>query len=108
MSKERAFAIEPLVTECIAHNTRALSTIRSLTGFVFGIAAGILGLQSYPGFLFYLAGSTVVSAFVWLLLAKQEPEKYWESGLQVWYTEVFGGLSGFVLTWTLFFGLIRA
>jgi hypothetical protein len=107
METERQRIIDPIVPESIGHNTRVLSNIRALTGFLFGAAAGVLGLQSYPGFLFYLLGSLVVSSFVYTLLAKNQPGRYWQSGSQVWYSEVFGGLSGFVLTWTLFFGTIR-
>ena len=48
---------------------QTISNIRSLTSSVFGIAAGTLGLESYPGFAFYLLGSLLVSGLVWLLRA---------------------------------------
>ena len=108
MEKERELAIDPLVPDCMMHNNKVLANIRAVTGFLFGIAAGILGLQSYAGFVFYLVGSTLVSACVVTILAKGKPATYWQSNFEVWYAEVFGGLSGFILTWTLFFGLIRA
>ena len=88
---------------------QVVSQIRSLTASLFGIAAGILGLESYPGFLFYLSGTLLVSALIWAVLAQRKPEKFFESQLGgLWGKDVIGGLSSFVLTWTLFYGLVRS
>ncbi|MCJ1283687.1 hypothetical protein MMC26_003018 [Xylographa opegraphella] len=109
MIDERELAIHPIVPESVRHNAQVLSSIRSLTASLFGIAAGILGLESYPGFIFYLLGTLVVSALVWGVLAKGKPEDFFESKLSgLWAQDVFGGLSSFVLTWTLFYGLVRS
>ena len=86
-----------------------LSHIRHLTSSLFGIAAGILGLESYAGFAFYLVGTTFVSALIWVLLGGRAPGLEGPEGARtIWTAEVLGGLSGYVLTWTLFFGLVRA
>lgn len=38
-----------------------------------------------------------------------KPSTYFYRPLgDLWLGDVFGGLSGFVLTWTLFYGLVRA
>ncbi|MCJ1437072.1 hypothetical protein MMC27_006457 [Xylographa pallens] len=109
MIDERELAIHPIVPDSVRHNTQVISSIRSLTASLFGIAAGILGLESYPGFLFYLLGTLVVSALVWGVLAKGQPERFFESQISgLWARDVFGGLSSFVLTWTLFYGLVRS
>ncbi|KAI9825769.1 MAG: hypothetical protein M1826_006871 [Phylliscum demangeonii] len=132
MLDERAFAIRPLVPSAIQHNTKVLSQLRNLTSSLFGIAAGILGLEAYAGFGFYLLGTVLVSALVWALLADGTPGRYFGTpasmsrrtttasaddanadadvgaGWQLWTEEVVGGLSSFVLTWTLFYGLVRA
>ncbi|KAI9794201.1 MAG: hypothetical protein M1816_006126 [Peltula sp. TS41687] len=138
--------INPLVPTSIQHNTKyhtnthpppfgthapkVLSHLRNLTSSLFGIAAGILGLEAWVGFLFYVVGTTVVSALVWALLAGGRPGVYFGSltttqgnnegeeegekgsgsggGWRLWTEEVLGGLSSFVLTWTLFYGLVRA
>lgn len=79
------------------------------------------------GFLFYVLGTTMVSAMVWVLLAGGRPGLYFGSvgssaatqaegkggeelgsGWRLWTEDVLGGLSSFVLTWTLFYGLVRA
>ena len=88
---------------------QVVSNIRNLTASLFGIAAGTLGLESYPGFLFYLVGTFIVSLLIFVLRADAKPSTYFYRPLgELWGGEVFGGLSGFVLTWTLFYGLVRA
>ncbi|KAI9845783.1 MAG: hypothetical protein M1838_001544 [Thelocarpon superellum] len=106
MLTERTLAIDPVVPGSVAHNAKTLSNIRHLTSSLFGVAAGILGLESYHGFAFYVIGTTMVSALVWALLGRGRGLEGAAQG--IWTAEVLGGLSGFVLTWTLFFGLVRA
>jgi hypothetical protein len=47
---------------------QVLSQLRSLTAFLLGISAGILGLQSAAGFLYYLLGTMFVSGLVQVFL----------------------------------------
>ena len=47
---------------------KILSTLHSLTSFLLGLSAGILSLQSSTGFVFYLAGTVLVSGLFHLLL----------------------------------------
>jgi len=116
-SQELSLLLNPLVPDSAAHNNRVLSNIRSLSGFVLGIAAGILGLESYYGFLFYILGSCVVSGLVQIILAGGNPEAYFAGpggqGSGAWREVWFGGgvlgeaLSGFVLGWAGVGGVIR-
>lgn len=50
----------------------------------------------------------VVSALVYTVLAgRGRAEMYFQSPVrELWFGEVVGGLSSFVMTWTLFFGLV--
>ena len=85
------------------------SNVRNLTASLFGVAAGTLGLESYPGFVFYILASLVVSVLLFAVKAEGRPDKFYYRPLgDMWLGDVFGGLSGFVLTWTLFYGLVRA
>ena len=107
---------------------------------MFGIAAGILGLESYAGFIYFILGTLFISFLIWLLrikasqglaTAQQQPKKdvsgrpkaelitrggtrgqslYFENAVwELWMggNELLGGLSSFVLTWTLFYGIVR-
>jgi hypothetical protein len=88
---------------------QVLSNIRNLTASLFGVAAGTLGLESYAGFIFYILASLMVSGLLFGLKTEGKPGKYFYRPLSdLWLGDVFGGLSGFVLTWTLFYGLVRA
>lgn len=89
--QELSLLIHPLVPESVQHNNRVsppsrkplqnlhtdffffffcqvLSQLRSLTAFLLGISAGILGLQSASGFAFYSLGTLLVSALVQFLV----------------------------------------
>lgn len=35
------------------------------------------------------------------------PGRYFTGALDFWTSGIFNGLSGFILTWTLFYGLVR-
>ncbi|KAL8719167.1 MAG: hypothetical protein Q9225_003788, partial [Loekoesia sp. 1 TL-2023] len=87
--QERELAIHPIVQESVQHNNQVLppslfqsntnlppffpqtiSNIRSLTASLFGVSAGILGLESYSGFIFYLLGTLFVSVLIYAILAE--------------------------------------
>lgn len=145
MSSERDFQLHPIVQDSVIHNSKvrpptspadetrgadvllrcslpiilqALSNLHSLAASLFGVSAGILGLESYSGFLFYLALSTVTTLLFYALqvapesLAEKRPlfstARYFHGAADFWTGGILSGLSGFVLTWTLFYGLVRA
>merc|ERR1712093_347812 len=120
MLTERELQISPIVQESVTHNTKTLTTLHNLTASLFGIGAGILGLESYPGFLFYFFFTLLTSALVYAFRVRpgitQEAglqgtsgiERYFKGSLELWTGGLIEGLSGFVLTWTLFYGLVRA
>jgi len=109
LNEERELAIHPIVATSVQHNTQVISNIRNLTASLFGVAAGTLGLESYAGFIFYFIASLLVSVLLFALKTEGKPGQYFYRPLgDLWLGDVFGGLSGFVLTWTLFYGLVRA
>ncbi|ODQ66591.1 hypothetical protein NADFUDRAFT_23312, partial [Nadsonia fulvescens var. elongata DSM 6958] len=83
--------------------------VRNITSLTIGVGAGILRLESYWGFLFYLLMATFVSVLLHFVLAKGKPEIYFLKPVQeIWINDVLSGLSSFVLSWTLFYGLVDA
>ena len=110
----------------MAHNTRVLSQIRSLTSLLLGIAAGILGLESLYGFGFYFLCQIIVSGLVWGLLVNGkegnsggffvgsgEVEEGGGKGRKGAQREVLGfgqimeSVPGFILTWAGVGGVVR-
>ncbi|OAA68109.1 DUF786 domain containing protein [Niveomyces insectorum RCEF 264] len=123
MATERDFQINPLVQESIVRNTRILSNLQTLTASLFGVGAGILGLESYNGFLFYVAFSLLTTAlfFVFRVLSASldlqragkdvrllDTGTFFRSPFEFWTGGLSTGLAGYILTWTLFYGLVRA
>ncbi|KPI34841.1 uncharacterized protein AB675_4849 [Cyphellophora attinorum] len=119
---ERSLYLNPLVPESVRHNTTTVSQIRSLSSILLGVAAGILGLESQWGFLFYFVSQFFISGLIHFVLAKGSPGEYFAgSGTSVevpkpngkgkskemagawrdvWLgSGLFEGLSGFVLGW---------
>ncbi|ETN43267.1 uncharacterized protein HMPREF1541_02426 [Cyphellophora europaea CBS 101466] len=125
-AQEKSNLLHPLVPESVQHNTRTLSQIRSLTSLVLGVAAGILGLESQWGFLFYFVSNIFISGLIHYLLAHGQPGEYFagsgvsEDGRRdgkiarvgawrdIWLgSGLFEGLSGFVLGWAGVGGVVR-
>ncbi len=49
----------------------------------------------------------VVSALVYVIMARGRSEMYFQSPVRdLWVGDLVGGLSSFVMTWTLFYGLV--
>lgn len=100
------------------NQTQILANLQSLTASLFGVAAGILGLESYAGFLFYIVFTLLTALLFYVVrvapesLAADKPvldtSRYFRGALELWTSGLQGGLAGFVLTWTLFYGLVRA
>jgi hypothetical protein len=87
---------------------QVISNIRSLSASLFGVVAGMLGLESYPGFAFYLFGTLLVSALIFVLRTEGDAKRYFHSPMSdLWVGDLIGGAMSFVLTWTLFYGLVR-
>ncbi|KAL2270077.1 hypothetical protein VTJ83DRAFT_2261 [Remersonia thermophila] len=120
MAAERELQIAPLVQESLVHNTRTLNNLHSLTASLLGVAAGILGLESLAGFAFYISFSLLAAVLFYVLRVAPsslpagkslgDTSRYFRrgGGFEFWTGGLMGGLAGFVLTWTLFYGLVRA
>lgn len=95
-----------------------MSNLQSLTASIFGIAAGILGLESYSGFLFYFIFTIITTVLFYAFrvappslksgLGLADTSRFFRSQYEFWAGGMFGGLAGYILTWTLFYGLVRA
>ncbi|KAK4043685.1 hypothetical protein C8A01DRAFT_12800 [Parachaetomium inaequale] len=122
MPSERELQISPVVQESLMHNSRTLNNLQSLTASLFGISAGVLGLESYAGFLYYVALSLLTAVLFYVVRvaptslasggkgkkAPLDTSRYFRGAYDFWAGGLMNGFAGFVLTWTLFYGLVRA
>ncbi len=107
--------LRPISPNALA-NTRSVQTVNTLhnlTAYLLGIGAGTLGLESYYGFLFYFLFSVLTSLLFYAIRIRPTSpsgsglQRYFRSATEFWTGGLTDGLSGFVLTWTLFYGLVR-
>ncbi|KAI5462951.1 Rab5-interacting protein-domain-containing protein [Mariannaea sp. PMI_226] len=118
MPSERDLQIHPIVQESVMHNTKTLSNLHSLSASLFGISAGVIGLESYNGFIVYFIFSIITTLLFYFLKVAPESlsqgntifdsSRFYRGAFDFWLSGVSSGISGFILTWTLFYGLVRA
>ncbi|KKA26710.1 hypothetical protein TD95_004742 [Thielaviopsis punctulata] len=118
MSTEKQLQLNPIVPDAIMHNAKALSNMQSLTASLFGVSAGILGLESYAGFLFYIVFTLATSLLFYVLRVAPsslgaghgalDTSRYFHGAASFWVGGLTNGFPGFILTWTLFYGMVRA
>merc|ERR1712087_273956 len=94
--------------ENMQHNARSLNYVRSSISIISGVLAGVLGLTSYSGFLFYLFTSVFAGLTVNLCNAGLRPSHYVKNGTIETATQgLAGNLMAYLLFWTLFYGLVH-
>ncbi|KAG0238100.1 ER membrane complex subunit 6 [Actinomortierella wolfii] len=91
----------------IAKNAQTITFIRSSYSAVLGLAAGILGLTNWSGFIFYLVGSIFMSLLIFMLKAKFQPGLYFRNPWDCFTDGIFGTMLSFILFWTLVHGIIH-
>jgi len=104
-SVDPAKALHPENTQ---HNARSLNYVRSTLASIAGATAGVLGLTSYSGFMFYFLSSLFAAIVVNLCNTGLSPSKYFRQGF--WETAsqgLIGNLMSYTLFWTLLYGLVH-
>ncbi|CAD6187363.1 unnamed protein product [Caenorhabditis auriculariae] len=87
------------------HNFQVLEFGRTCQSASAGIAAGILGLTAYRGFLFYIL-SVFLQAIVWHIESGDQWNEYFVDRDFLFHKFV-GGIVAFNLFWFFFYGVIH-
>jgi hypothetical protein len=95
-----------LSLEAIQANLSNISIARAKLALASGTAAGILGLESFSGFGFYILCSAGLSVLL-LIKVGFAPRKYFPSSEMVWTFDVLGNLSSYILFWVLAYGVVH-
>jgi len=87
----------------VAANSSITNT-KFLSACFAGAAAGILGLQNWTGFIFFLVSTLATSAVIYSVNCKGNPGKYFQGGMMELVNPGQDSAFAFVLVWTLFYG----
>lgn len=88
-------------------NKKSLLYVQDSTSLVFGLAAGILQLESWDGFLAFLGCYTTVCLIFILWTCQLKPQKFFQSPIQdIFIESLFRELTGFVMAWTFSYALV--
>jgi len=90
----------------IATNHNIIEYCRTSMSALSGSTAGIIGLTSLYGFIFYF----LMAVALWLIIVVKVGSnwnKYFTSRRQILTNGLFGGLTTYVLFWTFLYGMVH-
>ncbi|BFZ53637.1 hypothetical protein PYCC9005_000665 [Savitreella phatthalungensis] len=125
--------VDPIHGPNLAINDAALAKVRNLTSPIAGVCAGVIGMTGVSGFVMYLVWCVSVSVGFWVLVVGRGDggggqgdriaqalgkgrggeglgaERYFKGGVGGMAIEAVtnGSITGYLLTWTLFYGLVH-
>ena len=90
----------------VAKNASIVDYCRTAGAVIAGMAAGIMGLTSFAGFIFFIFFSIVLSAIL-SMKAGRDWDKYFTTRRQLWFDGMLGGMFTYILVWTFLYGLVH-
>ena len=87
-------------------NENSLEQCRTSVSALSGCVAGILGLTSYKGFLFYGFSMLFLSFLIYLYI-RNEHRKFFTSLNHIFINGFLNGLLTYVLFWTFLYGMVH-
>lgn len=92
----------------IAANKQKLQRVQDIMSLALGVGAGILGLESLYGFLFFLLGFSLSNLAFFVECCKGESKTFFTSPFRLIFLDgFFGGLAGYVMMWCLTYALVN-
>ena len=96
----------PINTRNVMHNTKSLNFSRTSLSVLSGVVAGILGLTSIYGFLFYIITSGLLGLY-YLLSEARSDATHFLNKQQLVTGFVAENLFTYILVWTLVYGCVH-
>ena len=87
----------------VLHN-QALNSVKFLSSCFAGAVAGILGLENWLGFAFFIASIISTSFIIYAVNCRGKPARYLHGGLRELVNPGQDNIFTFILVWTLFYG----
>lgn len=104
--KEKSGEIVAYSEMAIRHNQAQLEYSRTSMSALAGCAAGILGLTSYQGFVFFVI-TVLIFWFILLLRTGPSWNKFFRSRVPILTGSLTGGIFTYVLFWTFIYGMVH-
>ena len=100
--------VEPILYNemAVRFNENSLEQCRTSVSALSGCVAGIMGLTSYKGFVFYAFSMLLLSLFIYVYI-RHEHRKFFTSLNHVFVNGFFNGLLTYVLFWTFLYGMVH-
>jgi ER membrane protein complex subunit 6 len=100
--------IEPILYNemAVRLNENSLEQCRTSVSALSGCVAGIIGLTSYKGFVFYGSSMFLLSMLICVYI-RHEHRKFFTSLNHVFVNGFFNGLLTYVLFWTFVYGIVH-
>ena len=95
----------PINSRNVMHNTKSLNFSRTALSVLSGVGAGILGLTSLYGFLFYIVTSGILGIY-YLLSEARSDATHFLTKQQLVTAFVMENLFTYILVWTLVYGCV--
>ncbi|PHU29950.1 hypothetical protein BC332_02043 [Capsicum chinense] len=92
--------------ENMQNNMKVILYSRTFMAIIGGVIAGILGLTSLTGFIFYFLVMAITSVAL-TTKAKFSIHYYFDSWNRIVFDGFFGGLMSFVLFWTFAYDIVH-
>ena len=96
----------PINTRNVMHNTKSLNFSRTSLSVLAGGVAGILGLTSFLGILFYFLASGILGVY-YMINDTRNDSLYFMNKQQLITAFVFENLFTYILMWTLMYGCVH-
>lgn len=100
--------IEPLLYSdfAVRFNENSLEQCRTSVSVLAGCVAGVIGLTSYKGFVFYGLSMILLSLIIFVFI-RHEHRKFFTSLNHVFTNGFLNGLLTYVLFWTFLYGIVH-
>lgn len=87
-------------------NAAVVEYCRTSMSALSGCTAGLLGLTSFYGFIFYFITTTLLWLMI-LMKAGSEWKKFFRSRSALLTSGFFGGIFTYILCWTFIYGMVH-
>lgn len=90
----------------VRFNENSLEQCRTSVSVLSGCVAGIIGLTSYKGFIFYAFSMFLLSVLIFIFI-RNEHRKFFTGLKHVFVNGFLNGLLTYVLFWTFLYGIVH-